>query len=213
MTGYLVLGAAYGFIMHDKGLGIIWVILCSLLVYAGSMQYVGITLMTSVFNPVYALLLTLMINARHLFYGISMLSKYSSAGRFKPYLIFGLTDETFSVNCSAAPPDGVEADRFYFSVTLLDHIYWVIGSVVGWIIGGFLTFDTTGLDFVLTALFVVIFLNQWMERKKHTSAIIGVACSIVSLVVFGPERFIIPAMAAIAICLFLFRGRIEKEED
>lgn len=211
LTGYLVLGMAYGLLMQDKGFGIRWTLACSAAVYAGSMQFVGIQLLTSIFHPVYALAMTLVINARHIFYGLSMLAKYRTCGGFRPYLIFGLTDETFSVVCSAEPPEGVQAKYFYFAITLLDHLYWVAGSVFGCLIGGLLTFNTEGLDFALTALFFVIFLNQWLEQKRHLPAVIGVTASLAALLLFGSSHFLIPAMAAIVICLFVFRGRIEPE--
>lgn len=210
LTGYLVLGMAYGLLMQDKGFGVWWIFVCSAAVFAGSMQFVGITLLTSTFQPVYALVMTLVINARHIFYGLSMLARYRGTGRWKPYLIFGLTDETFSVVCSVEPPDGVLPERFYFAVTLLDHLYWVAGSVLGALAGGLLTFNTEGMDFALTALFFVIFLNQWMEQKQHAPAIIGVTASLAALLLFGSANFLIPAMAAIVICLFAFRRRLDE---
>lgn len=207
LTGYLFLGIAYGIIMDSKGYGAGWTFLMSLIVYAGSAQYVAVTFLTSVFNPVYALLLTIMVNARHIFYGISMLQKYEGTGRFKPYLVFGLTDETFSIACATEPPADVDRRWFYFFITLLDHAYWVIGSVAGALIGSLVRFDTRGLDFVLTALFVVIFIGQWRSQRDHSPAIVGVGCSLASLLVFGPDRFILPAMAAIIIALSLLRQR------
>lgn len=210
LTGYLVLGAAYGLLMQDKGFGVVWTLVCSIAIFAGSMQFVGITLLTSAFDPVHTLVMTIMINARHIFYGLSTLRKYQTAGGLRPYLIFGLTDETFSIVCSAEPPDGVKAEPFYFAVTLLDHFYWVAGSLLGCLAGGLLSFNTEGLDFALTALFFVIFLNQWTEEKQHAPAIIGLTASLAALLFFGPARFLIPAMAAIVICLFACRGRIEK---
>lgn len=205
LTGFLFLGIAYGIIMDSKGYGAGWSFLMSLFVYAGSAQYVAVTFLTSAFNPLYALLLTIMVNARHIFYGISMLRKYEDMGRFKPYLIFGLTDETFSIVCSQEPPPGVDRRWFAFFITLLDHIYWVSGSVIGGLVGSLVRFDTRGLDFALTALFVVIFIDQWRSRKSHAPAIIGVSCSLASLVVFGPGNFILPAMAAIIVVLSLLR--------
>lgn len=211
LTGFLFLGMAYGYLMNSKGYGVGWTFLMSLAVFAGSAQYVAITFLTSVFNPVNALIMLLIINARHLFYGISMLEKYKNTGRLKPYLIFGMCDETFSLVCSAKPPEGVDKNWFYFFITLLDHLYWVTGSVLGALLGSFVKFDTKGLDFVLTALFCVIFIEQWKSQKNHKSAVIGVLCSAVCLFVFGPSNFIIPSMIAILTVLSLFRRNIENE--
>ena len=212
LTGFTFLGIAYGVLMSSKGYGVWWTALASLLVFAGSAQYVAITFLTSVFNPIYALLMTLMINARHLFYGISLLDKYKNTGKLKPYLIFGLCDETFSIVCSTEPPPGVNRKWFIFFITLLDHSYWVLGSILGGLLGSMISFNTQGLDFVLTALFVVIFLGQWKAQKNHKPAIIGILCSIGCLIVFGPSNFIIPSMAAILVILTVFRKNLAKEE-
>jgi len=214
-TGFIFLGIAYGILMSSKGYGLGWTILMSTIVYAGSAQYVAITFLTTAFNPIYALLMTLMVNARHLFYGISMIDKYRDMGALKPYLIFGLCDETFSIVCSAEPPEGVDRKWFSFYITLLDHIYWVLGSAVGAVLGSMLSFNTRGLDFVLTALFVVIFLGQWKSQKDHKPAITGLVCSVACLIVFGQSSFIIPSMIAILAVLLISRkkdsGDSEKE--
>ncbi|MGE5677422.1 MAG: AzlC family ABC transporter permease [Pseudomonadota bacterium] len=204
-TGFTFLGIAYGILMNSKGYGVGWTFLMSLMAFAGSAQYVAITFLTSFFNPVYALLMTLMINARHLFYGISMLDKYKSTGRLKPYLIFGLCDETFSIVCSAEPPEGVDRNWFMLFITLLDHGYWVLGSTLGGLLGSMISFNTKGLDFVLTALFVVIFVGQWKAQKDHKPAITGVFCSVICLIVFGKSNFIIPSMLAILAMLTISR--------
>ncbi len=210
-AGFTFLGIAYGVLMNSKGYGTGWILLMSCLVFAGSAQYVAVTLLTSAFNPIYALLLTLVVNARHLFYGISMLDKYKGTGWFKPYLIFGMCDETFSVICAAKPPEGVDRKWFMFFITLLNHCYWVLGSVLGGLLGSMVSFNTKGLDFVLTALFVVIFLGQWKSQKNHIPAITGVACSVICLLVFGPGKFIIPSMAAILVVLTALHGKMEEE--
>ena len=210
-TGFTFLGIAYGILMNSKGYGVGWTALTSFMAFAGSAQYVAITFLTSVFNPIYALLMTLMINARHLFYGISLLDKYKSTGKLKPYLIFGLCDETFSIICSTEPPEGVNRNWFMFFITMLDHSYWVFGSTFGGLLGSMISFNTRGLDFVLTALFVVIFLGQWKTQKNHKPAVIGVLCSIICLVVFGQSNFIIPSMIAILAILTVFRRELEKE--
>jgi len=211
LTGFSVLGIAYGFLMQSIGYGLGWTILMSTFVFAGSMQYVAIILLTAAFNPIYALLLTLMVNARHLFYGISLLTKFRGTGKLKPYLIFGLCDETFSILCSTAAPDNVNKNLFYFFVTLLNHSYWVIASILGSILGYYITFNTKGLEFVLTALFVVIFINQWREKKEHISALIGIISSLACLIIFGKDSFLIPAMICIIAILTIFQKKIVKE--
>lgn len=210
-TGFTFLGIAYGILMNTKGYGVGWTVLMSFLGFAGSAQYIAITFLTSVFNPVYALLMTLIINARHLFYGLSLLGKYKNMGKIKPYLIFGLCDETFSIVCSSEPPEGVSRNWFYFFITLLDHGYWVLGSALGSLLGSFISFNTKGLDFVLTALFVVIFVGQWRTKKNRWPAVAGVACSAVCLLIFGPAHFIIPSMIAILAVLTLFRKSFETQ--
>ncbi|MDD2458378.1 MAG: AzlC family ABC transporter permease [Eubacteriales bacterium] len=212
LTGFSFLGMAYGILMASKGYGVGWTFLMSLFVFAGSAQYMAITLLTAAFNPVYAFFLTLMINARHLFYGLSLLEKFREAGRFRPYLIFGLCDESFSILCSAEPPEGVDRNWFMFFITLLDHSYWVLASVAGGLLGSLLSFNTRGLDFVLTALFVVIFVSQWKSQKKHGPALIGVASSVACLLLFGPDRFIVPAMIAILAILLVFREKLQVAE-
>lgn len=210
-TGFIFLGIAYGILMNSKGYGFGWIVFMSLFVFAGSMQYVAITLLTSVFDPISAFLLTLMVNARHLFYGISMLEKYKGTGKFKPYLIFGLCDETFSIICSTESPEGINRNWFMFFITLLDHSYWVIGSALGGLLGSMVSFNTKGLDFVLTALFVVIFIGQWKSQKNHRPAIVGVVCSVICLVLFGKSNFIIPSMILILTVLTAFKKTFSKE--
>jgi len=213
LTGFIFLGIAYGILMSSKGYGVGWTVLMSFMAFAGSAQYVAITFLTSVFNPINALIMTLMVNARHLFYGISMLDKYKGTGKLKPYLIFGLCDETFSIVCSAEPPEGVNRNWFSFFITLLNHSYWVLGSAIGGMLGSMVSFNTKGLDFVLTALFVVIFVGQWKAQKDHKPAIIGVLCSIICLAVFGQSNFIIPSMLAILAVLTISRKEyVEKKE-
>ncbi len=211
MTGYIFLGMGYGILMDSIGYGLGWTLLMSLLIFAGSIQYVAIALLTSAFNPLYTLLLTLMVNARHLFYGISMLERFKGTGRLKPYLVFGLTDETFSLLSAVEPPEGVERKWFQFFITLLDHVYWVAGSALGSIIGSMISFNTEGLDFVLTALFVVIFIDQWKGRKNHIPALVGLGGALLCLLVFGQDHFMIPAMILILLLLTVFRKRMEEE--
>ena len=210
LTGFFFLGATYGILMSSNGYGWYWALLVSGFVFAGALQFVGIHLLTSAFDPLNAFLIALAINARHLFYGISMLKKYSGTGKVKPYLIFGMCDETFSILHSTKPPAHVDKKAFMLAVTLLNQSYWILGSVIGGIIEPFLVFDLRGLDFVMTAFFVVIFIDQWKARKNHSSALIGLGAAAVSLAIFGTERFIIPAMILIVVCLTLFQKRVMK---
>lgn len=197
MVGYLFLGAAYGILMKVNGFGIGWVLAMSLCVYAGSLQYVGITLLAGMVHPAYAFLMGLMINARHLFYGISMLGKYRDVKKFRTYLIFALTDETFSVLCTEQVPERQDREWVYLWIALLDQLYWVSGSILGVLIGSVITFNTKGLDFALTALFVVIFTDQWKSQKKHGPAMTGVLASVAMIAIWGSGSFIIPAMVVI----------------
>ena len=213
MTGYLFLGIAFGILLNSKGYHFGWSVLMSIFVYAGSMQFVAVNLLTSAFNPLNAFLITLMVNARHLFYGLSMLGKFKGTGNKKPYLIFALTDETYSILCSAEPPKDVERGWFMFFTALLNQIYWVTASAIGALLGSMFTFNTKGIDFVMTALFVVIFINQWKSQKNHTPAIVGLGVSVFCLLGFGSGNFIIPAMIFITMALILFKKPIEKEAE
>lgn len=203
--GGLVSGLTYGVLMHTVSFSFWYPMLMSLTVFAGSMEFVAANLLLGAFTPVKVFLLTLMINARHLFYGVSMLDRYKNTGWKKPYLIFGLCDESFSINCSAEIPPEVDRGWFMFFVTLLNHFYWVFGATLGGVFGTFLTFNTERLDFVMTAMFVVIFLDQWRKEKNHTSAVLGVASSALCLILFGAENFIVPSMAVILLLLTAMR--------
>ena len=205
MAGYIVLGMGFGVLLESKGYGVFWAIAMSVFIYAGSMQYVAINLITGGASLIATALMTLMVNARHLFYGISMLDKYKNTGKYKPYLIFALTDETYSLVCSGKIPEGVDRNKYYFLVSLFDQIYWVIGSVIGSVVGSVLNFNTAGIDFSMTALFLVVFVEQWKSTKAHASAITGVAASVVCLLIFGAGNFVIPAMISITVILLLMR--------
>lgn len=199
--------------MNSLGFSAIYPILMSLIIFAGSMEFIAANLLLVAFNPIHALFLTLMVNARHLFYGISMLEKYKGTGKKKFYLIFGLCDESFSINSTVDIPKGVDKGWFMFFVTLLNHLYWGIGAAIGGIFGSFVHFNTKGLDFVMTALFVVIFVEQWMREKKHYSALVGLGLSIFSLIIFGGNNFIIPAMIMILLVLTILKKPIENVEE
>lgn len=210
LTGFGFLGLTYGVLMKVSGFPFWYPMLISLTVFAGSLQFVAVNLLLGAFAPVSVLVLTLMLGARHLFYGVALLDKYRDAGWKKPLLIFWLCDETFSVNCAAQVPPGVDRRWFYFFVSLLDYSYWVVASTLGGIFGAFLPFDTQGLDFVMTAMFVVILLEQWLKEKNHTCSLLGLGLSLLCLLVFGADGFIIPAMAAILLALTLLRKNLEK---
>ncbi|MBE6999529.1 MAG: branched-chain amino acid transporter AzlC [Ruminococcaceae bacterium] len=206
LTGYVVLGFGFGIIMKANGFGILLTLAMSIFIYAGSMQYVAVGLFTGGASLVTAALTTLMVNARHLFYGISMLEHYKGTGRRKPYLIFALTDETYSLVCDGKPElPAEERNRYYLLVSLFDHVYWIAGSAAGAVVGTLVKFDSEGIDFALTALFVTVFLEQWLSTKKHLPALIGVVVSVLCLVVFGSESFLIPAMLLITLLLCLYR--------
>lgn len=196
LTGYVVLGMGFGVIMNANGYGVWWALAMSVFVYAGSMQYAAVGLLTGGASIVTVALTTLAVNARHLFYGISMLENYKSAGAAKPYLIFALTDETYSLVCGE-PKD----TRYCLAVSLLDHSYWVIGTAIGAVLGNVLHFNTTGIDFALTALFIIVFVDQWLSCKQHFPAILGVLASIACVIIFGADRFLIPAMIVILLVL------------
>lgn len=208
LTGFSFLGIAYGILMEKKGYGPLWSLLMSSIAFCGSMQYVAITLLTAVFDPVQAFLLSLMVNARHLFYGICMLKRYEKLGPIRNFLIYVLCDETFSILSSAKVPGDVNRKWLYFWVSFLDYSYWVIASVIGGLLGSVITMNTRGLDFVLTALFAVIFTEQLRERGSRRSALIGAACSVLCLFVFGPQNFIIPSMILILFVLTVLNGRL-----
>jgi 4-azaleucine resistance transporter AzlC len=210
-TGYIVLGAAYGILMDSKGFSLVWILLASVFIYAGSMQFVTVALLAVGFNPVGAFLMTLAVNARHIFYGISMLKQYRGIGNIKPYLIFSLTDETFSLLCSTKVPDPVDRKWFYIFVSLLDHLYWITGSLIGGILGSLIDFNTKGIDFVLTSLFVVILIDQWRSATNHLPALIGIVSAIVCRLLFGPSIFfIIFAMIMILFFVTVLKAPMER---
>ncbi len=210
--GFLFLGMSYGFLMRSKGFSFVYPMFMSLFIFAGSMEFVTVELLLSAFHPLHAFFLALMVNARHLFYGISMLEKYKNTGWKKPYLIYGMCDESFTVNCTVTPPPDVDRGWFMLFVTLLNQMYWVAGATMGALLGYVIHFDTTGIEFVMTALFVVMFINQWEESKDHRPALTGLGCSLLCLLVFGSQSFILPAMALIILCFSIGRRYHKKEE-
>ena len=210
-AGFWFLGLAYGVYMNVSGFSFWYPMLMSLTIFGGSLEFVAVSMLLSAFAPIQTFVMTLMIQARHLFYGISMLDKFKDMGWKKYYLIFGMCDETFSINYTAKIPDDMDKGWFYFFVTLLNHFYWFSGATIGGLLGNLIHFDTEGLSFVMTAMFVVIFMEQWLKDKQHASELIGLAGSIGCLVVFGAESFMIPTMICILVMLTIFRKPMERK--
>ena len=206
MAGYLILGFGFGIIIKANGYSTVLAAAMSIFIYAGSMQYVAIGLMTGGASLITTALTTLMVNIRHLFYGVSMLEKYQNTGKAKPYLIFALTDETYSLVCGELPGLAPE-DRTNYEllVSLLNHLYWIVGSLAGAVTGSLIRFNSQGIDFALTALFLTVFTDQWLTAKKHGPALIGLGASVASLLIFGKDNFLIPAMLIIALTLCLYK--------
>lgn len=209
-AGFWFIGLTYGIYMNVSGFSFWYPMLMSVTIFAGSMEFVAVNLLLGAFNPLQAFAMTLMINARHLFYGISMLDKFRGLGLKKIYLIFGMCDESFSINYTADIPEDVDRGWFMFFVTLLNHLYWVSGATLGGIFGSFIHFNTEGLDFVMTAMFVVIFIEQWKKEKSPLCGILGLFISLICLTAFGADGFIIPAMIAIVLVLTVLRRPLEK---
>ena len=211
LAGYVVLGMGFGILLSSKGYSPLWSLAMSLFIYAGSMQYLTIDLLTGGASLITAALTTLMVNARHLFYGVSMIEGYKGMGKKKPYAIFALTDETYSLVCQDEKHKTTEErHRYAFWVSVLDQCYWVSGSLIGALLGQIIPFSVEGIDFSLTALFVTVFLEQWLSTKDHASALIGVIASVSCLVIFGADGFLIPAMITILIALTILRA-VRKE--
>ncbi len=213
MAGYLALGVGFGILAKANGIGILAVFAMSLFIYAGSMQFVCVSLFTGGASLLTVALTTLMVNARHLFYGISMLEPYKHIGKSKPYLIFGLTDETYALVCTGDIPDGLDKQKYCLAVTAMNHCYWITGTVLGAVAGSFITFNTTGIDFAMTALFITVFVEQWQSTKNHLPALTGILISVLCLVVFGAEHFLIPAMIGILGVLLILRNRKGEVEN
>ncbi len=209
LAGYVVLGIGFGILMRNAGYGVLWAAAMSLLIYAGSMQYVGVSLLTGGASILTAAVTTVMVNARHLFYSISMIGPYKDAGKYKPYMIFALTDETYSLLCDGKAPEGTDPKVYRFLVSAFNHSYWVLGSIIGNLLGAVLPFSTAGIEFSMTALFVASFTEQWIEAKDHVPALTGLLSTLLCLVLFGREHFLIPAMLLITLVLTLLHRREE----
>lgn len=213
MAGYVVLGIGFGILMTSKDFAWYYALLMSLIIYAGSMQYVAIDLLGTGASLLTLAMMTLVVNARHLFYGLTMLTKYKECEKVKPYLIFSLTDETFSLVCSADLPKDMNTDKYYLYVSLLNQCYWVIGSVIGTLIGSTLAFNSNGIEFSMTALFTVTMVEQWEKSSNHLPAITGIVVSVICLIIFGASDFLIPSMLVITLCLLLEKKYMEVNEN
>lgn len=209
MAGYIVLGIGFGILLRGAGYGLLWSFAMSTLIYAGSMQYVGVGLLAGGVGVLTTILTTIMVNARHLFYSISMIDRYKDAGPYKPYLIFALTDETYSLLCDGNVPGASDVPLYRFLVSLFNQCYWITGSLLGNMLGAVLPFSTDGIEFSMTALFIASFTEQWLRSKNHLPALTGLFSSLLCLLVFGPEQFLIPAMLLITLVLTLVRSRME----
>lgn len=212
-TGFWFLGLTYGIYMNVSGFSFLYPMLMSMTIFAGSIEFITANMLMGAFNPIQSLVLALMINARHLFYGIAMLDKYRDTGWKKFCLIFGMCDESFSINYTANIPKDVDKGWFMFFVTLLNYLYWVFGATLGGILGSLINFNTEGLDFVMTAMFVVIFMEQWLKDKKHINSLLGLLISLFCLATFGSDNFIIPSMIGIIAILTLIRKPMEREGE
>lgn len=210
LAGFLFLGMAYGIYMNVSGFSFVYPMIMSAVIFGGSLEFVTVSMLLSAFAPIQTLLMAFMIQARHLFYGIAMLDKFKNMGWKKFYLIYAMCDETFSVNYSAEIPEDVDRGWFYFWVSLFNQLYWVGGATLGGLLGNLITFDTKGLDFVMTAMFVVIFMDQWSKEKNHMSELIGMIASVACLLIFGADNFLIPTMVVIVVMLTMLRKYDEK---
>ena len=213
MSGYMILGAGFGILLRDSGYGVLWAFLMSAFIYAGSMQFVGIGLITSGASFITTAFTTFMVNARHLFYSISMVDRYRDAGKYKPYMIFALTDETYTLLVDDKAGEDPQSGNLYrFLVSLFDQVYWVTGSVLGSLLGSVLPFSTKGIEFSMTALFIASFTEQWVSGKDRLPALTGVVCSVLCLILFGPDRFLIPDMVLITAVLTFARGKLSQND-
>lgn len=212
MAGYLFLGMGFGILLESKGFTWPWALFMSVIIYAGSMQYVGIDLLATGASVIATAVMTVMIQVRHLFYGLSLIEKYKNIGKKKFMMIYELTDETYSLVATSEPPEGVDRGWFYFFISVLDHCYWIAGCTLGALFGSLVEFNTKGVDFVMTALFIVLFTDQWLNTREHRPALIGVGCSLLCLLLFGADSFIVPAMISILALLTIFRKKLEKED-
>lgn len=212
MAGYIFLGTAYGLLMQDAGYGILWTLASSLFVYSGTAQFLGVSLLSAGTPLIQVAILTFILSFRHFFYGFSMIARYPKKGFIKGYLVHALSDETYALIVGTDVPNDIKEHHFYFAISFLDQMYWVIGSVIGVTAGSLISIDLTGIDFAMTALFAVLVVEQWKNNQCHLPAIVGAVISLIILVVLGPDKFLIPSLIIVTILLILFRSKIEKSE-
>ena len=212
MAGYISLGIAFGLLLQSKGYGPIWAFLMSLFIYAGSAQFLAVELLAAGATLIQVALLTFLLNFRHLFYGLSMIEKYRGTGIRKFYLIFGLTDETYALLTGYKTPDGLRDKDYYFAVTLMNQVYWVLGCVLGSVAGSMIPFDMTGIDFAMTALFAVLVVEQWKTHKAHLPAILGFVITTAALYIFGADSFLIPALIVMSVLLLCLKDTLKQEK-
>jgi 4-azaleucine resistance transporter AzlC len=212
LTGYLFIGIAFGVMYAEKGYSFWWAILMSIMVYAGSGQYLAVNFFVPGISFLHVIFMELMVNIRHIFYGLSLLERFHSAGKKRWYMIFGLTDETYSLLCTTKVPEDVKEDQFLFAITVLNQLYWIFGSFVGALAGNIIPLSSEGIDFAMTALFVVIFVEQWFENKNRIPALIGVVASFICLQIFGADRFVLPSMLIIILALFVSRKKLDNKK-
>ena len=212
LTGYLFIGIAFGVMFAEKGYSFLWAIFMSIMVYAGSGQYLAVNFFAPGVSFFQMIFMTLMVNIRHIFYGISLLDKFNHMGKKRWYMIFGLTDETYSLLCTTRIPEGVDEEKFLLAISLMDQAYWVIGSAIGGLAGTLIPFNSEGIDFAMTALFVVIFVEQWMDKKNRIPEMIGVGAAFICLQIFGADQFVLPSMLLIILVLFVSRTRLDEEK-
>ena len=213
LVGYLFIGIAFGILFEEKGYSLSWVLLMSVTVYAGSLQFIAVNFFVPGVSLASVALMALMVNIRHVFYGLSMLEKFRNMGAKEPYMVFALTDETYSLLCGVRVPERVDRNWFFFLIALLNQCYWVAGSVIGAVAGLLLPFDSTGVDFAMTALFTVIFTEQWLTSKNHLPALIGVGATVACRVLFGADAFLLPAMLTILAGMLCFRRPMESRME
>lgn len=212
LTGYLFIGTAFGVMYAEKGYSFLWAIFMSIVVYAGSGQYLAVNFFVPGISFLQIIFLTFMVNVRHVFYGISLVERFNKIGKSRWYMIFALTDETYSLLCTTKVPKDVDESKFLFAISILDHSYWVLGSAIGAIAGTLLPISSEGIEFAMTALFIVIFIEQWMDKRNRTPAMIGMFSAVICLLIFGADNFVLPAMIAIMALLFIGKKKINKED-
>jgi 4-azaleucine resistance transporter AzlC len=212
LAGYVVLGIGFGILLKKAGYGALWSFAMGTFIYAGSMQFVGVGLIEGGASIITTIITTFMVNARHLFYSISMIDKYKGSGKYKPYMIFALTDETYSLLCDGKTPEGEDPNLYRFLVSFFNHVYWISGCVLGSLLGSVLPFSTAGIEFSMTALFIASLTEQWLSNKDHIPAITGLFSTLICLLAFGKENFLIPSMLLITFVLTLLRNREEADK-